>query len=129
VKKVSDEIKLSTYSRFNTSAGPIYFYSLKLLETSIGVNISRLPVSIRILLENVLHNFDDRTVTVENVQALANWNSNKAEYTEIPFKPARVILQDFTGVPCVVDLAAMRSVVSKMGGDPDRINPIVPVDL
>jgi len=129
VKKVSDEIKLSTYSRFNTSAGPIYFYSLKLLENSIGVNISRLPVSIRILLENVLRNFDDRTVTVENIRALANWNSNKAEYTEIPFKPARVILQDFTGVPCVVDLAAMRSVVSKMGGDPDRINPIVPVDL
>ena len=120
---------LNTYSTFKTSSGTIDFYSLMLLEKELGVDTSRLPVSIRILLENVLRNFDDNIVTLENIRSLAFWNPEKPENSEIPFKPSRVILQDFTGVPCVVDLAAMRSIVSKMGGDPKRINPIVPVDL
>ena len=104
-------------------------YSLAKLEERYGVSISRLPFSIRILLENVLRNFDGETVTEQHVESLANWDPSNTEAKEIPYNPARVILQDFTGVPCVVDLAAMRSVVEKKGGDPSLVNPIVPVDL
>ena len=104
-------------------------YSLEKLEERYGVSISRLPFSIRILLENVLRNFDGETVTEQHVESLANWDPSNTEAKEIPYNPARVILQDFTGVPCVVDLAAMRSVVEKKGGDPSLVNPIVPVDL
>ncbi len=104
-------------------------YSLAKLEERYGVSISRLPFSIRVLLENVLRNFDGETVTEQHVESLANWDPSNTEAKEIPYNPARVILQDFTGVPCVVDLAAMRSVVEKKGGDPSLVNPIVPVDL
>ncbi len=104
-------------------------YSLAKLESRYGASISRLPFSIRILLENVLRNLDGKTVTERHVESLANWDPSNAEAREIPYNPARVILQDFTGVPCVVDLAAMRSVVEKKGGDPSLVNPIVPVDL
>lgn len=104
-------------------------YSLAKLESRYGASISRLPFSIRILLENVLRNLDGETVTERHVESLANWDPSNAEAREIPYNPARVILQDFTGVPCVVDLAAMRSVVEKKGGDPSLVNPIVPVDL
>ena len=104
-------------------------YSLAKLESRYGASISRLPFSIRILLENVLRNLDGETVTEQHVESLANWDPSNAEAKEIPYNPARVILQDFTGVPCVVDLAAMRSVVEKKGGDSSLVNPIVPVDL
>ncbi|MXZ12760.1 MAG: aconitate hydratase AcnA [Candidatus Dadabacteria bacterium] len=104
-------------------------YSLTKLESRYGASISKLPFSIRILLENVLRNFDGETVTEQHVESLVNWDPSNAEAKEIPYNPARVILQDFTGVPCVVDLAAMRSVVEKKGGDPSLVNPIVPVDL
>lgn len=104
-------------------------YSLEKLESRYGVSVSRLPFSIRILLENALRNLDGETVTEQHVEALAKWDPSNAEAREIPYNPARVILQDFTGVPCVVDLAAMRSVVEKKGGDPSLVNPIVPVDL
>ncbi|MCY4263025.1 MAG: aconitate hydratase AcnA [Candidatus Dadabacteria bacterium] len=104
-------------------------YSLAELESHYGVSISKLPFSIRILLENVLRNLDGKTVTEQHVESLAKWDPSNAEPKEIPYKPARVILQDFTGVPCVVDLAAMRSVVEKKGADPSLVNPIVPVDL
>ena len=104
-------------------------YSLTKLESRYGASISKLPFSIRILLENVLRNFDGETVTEQHVESLVNWDPSNAEAREIPYNPARVILQDFTGVPCVVDLAAMRSVVEKKGGDPSLVNPIVPVDL
>ena len=104
-------------------------YSLEKLESRYGVSVSRLPFSIRILLENVLRNLDGETVTERHVESLAKWDPSNAEAREIPYNPARVILQDFTGVPCVVDLAAMRSVVEKKGGDPSLVNPIVPVDL
>ena len=95
---------------------------------SLGVNIDALPYSIRILLENALRNCDDFEVTEKDVLNIASW---KPGFTpmEIPFKPARVILQDFTGVPCVVDLAAMRNAMNRLGGNPDKINPLVPVDL
>ncbi len=104
-------------------------YSLAKLESRYGASVSKLPFSIRILLENVLRNFDGKTVTEQHVESLVNWNPSNKEAREIPYNPARVILQDFTGVPCVVDLAAMRSVVEKKGGDPSLVNPIVPVDL
>jgi aconitate hydratase len=105
------------------------FYSLPALEKQLGVNISRLPVSIRIVLESVLRNCDGNKVTEEHVRQLANWAPNASRTEEIPFVVARVVLQDFTGVPLLADLAAMRGVASKMGIKPKNIEPLVPVDL
>ncbi|RJG05861.1 aconitate hydratase AcnA [Noviherbaspirillum cavernae] len=105
------------------------FYSLPALEKKLGVNISRLPVSIRIVLESVLRNCDGKKVTEEHVKQLANWGPTTARVDEIPFVVARVVLQDFTGVPLLADLAAMRGVASKMGKKPKNIEPLVPVDL
>ncbi|WP_129633450.1 aconitate hydratase AcnA [Candidatus Oscillochloris fontis] len=94
-----------------------------------GVNLSRLPFSLRILLENLLRTENGRTVTADDVLALANWQPKAEPDKEVAFTPARVILQDFTGVPCVVDLAAMRDAMAAMGGDPSLINPLQPVEL
>ena len=105
------------------------FYSLPALEKALGVNISRLPVSIRIVLEAVLRNCDGKKVTEEHVKQLANWKPTASRVDEIPFVVARVVLQDFTGVPLLADLAAMRGVASKMGKKPKNIEPLVPVDL
>jgi aconitate hydratase len=105
------------------------FYSLPALEKQLGVNISRLPVSIRIVLESVLRNCDGKKVTEEHVKQLANWKPTAARVDEIPFVVARVVLQDFTGVPLLADLAAMRNVASKLGKKPKNIEPLVPVDL
>jgi aconitate hydratase len=121
--------KLNALSTLKTPSGEVKYYSLKTIEKDQGVDLSRLPVSIRILLENVIRNYDGVVVNDIHVKALANWNPSNKGSQEIPYNPARVILQDFTGVPCVVDLAAMRSVVNNLGGNPDQINPIVPVDL
>ena len=104
------------------------YYSLSDLETKFG-GISKLPVSIKVLLEAAIRQFDGRAITEEHVAQIANWASNKDNNKEIPFIPARIVLQDFTGVPVVVDLAAMRDTVKKKGGDPKKINPLVPVDL
>jgi aconitate hydratase len=92
-------------------------------------NIQRLPYSIRVLLESALRNCDGEIVTEDDVRALASWSKDDVGTREIPFCPARVLMQDFTGVPAVVDLAALRSAMSAMGGDPTRINPLIPVDL
>src|SRR3990167_3419318 len=105
------------------------FYSLPALEKKLGVKIPRLPVSIRIVLESVLRNCDGKKVTEEHVRQLANWKPNAARSDEIPFVLARIVLQDFTGVPLLCDLAAMRGVAQKMGKDPKVIEPLVPVDL
>jgi aconitate hydratase len=105
------------------------YYRLQTLEEKGLANIERLPFSIKILLEAVLRNVDDRTVLQEDVVNLAKWTPSAQTRPELPFKPARVILQDFTGVPAVVDLAALRSAMARLGGDPKRINPLVPVDL
>ena len=105
------------------------FYSLPALGKSLGVDVSRLPVSIRIVLESVLRNCDGKKVTEEHVKQLANWSPKAARTDEIPFVVARVVLQDFTGVPLLADLAAMRGVASKMGKNPKNIEPLVPVDL
>lgn len=106
-----------------------YFYSLPALGKALGVDISRLPVSIRVVLESVLRNCDGKKVTEEHVRELANWQANAVRTSEIPFIVARVVLQDFTGVPLLADLAAMRSVAAALGKDPKRIEPLVPVDL
>ena len=114
---------------FESGEGKSALYSLeKLQKDGIGP-VDSLPFSIRILLEQALRNVDDFQVRPEDVTALANWNANKKSSKEIPFKPTRVILQDFTGVPAVVDLASLRSAMVAMNGDPSVINPRVPVDL
>ncbi|MGC4005996.1 MAG: aconitate hydratase AcnA [Pirellulales bacterium] len=117
------------YDEFDTGHGKLGIYRLNALqEAGIG-QIDRLPYSIRVLLESLLRNCDGYEVTMDDVKNLAQWNAAKPAEVEIPFKPARVVLQDFTGVPCVVDLAAMRSAMEKLGGDPKKINPLIPVDL
>jgi aconitate hydratase len=105
------------------------FYSLPQLGKSLGVKVERLPLSIRIVLESVLRNCDGKKVTEEHVRQLANWKPNATRTDEIPFVLARIVLQDFTGVPLLCDLAAMRGVAQKMGKDPKVIEPLVPVDL
>jgi len=113
----------------NTSAGSVRYYRLrKLVEDGIG-DIETLPFSIRVLLEACLRNVDNFVVTADDVNNLANWNAAKPAEIEVPFKPGRVVLQDFTGVPAIVDLAALRSAMVRMGGDPKKINPLVPCDL
>ena len=103
-------------------------FSLKALEAA-GHNVARLPLSLRVLLENLLRHEDGRKVTKTDIENLINWDSKADPATEIAFTPARVVMQDFTGVPCIVDLAAMRDAIEKLGGDPSKINPQVPVDL
>jgi len=106
-----------------------FFYSLPKLGKALGTDISRLPVSIRIVLESVLRNCDGKKVSEHHVKQLANWAPNEKRTTEIPFVVARVVLQDFTGVPLLADLAAMRDVAKEMGKSPKAIEPLVPVDL
>ncbi len=116
-------------STFKSPTGPVGYYNLNRLE-ELGIGkVSRLPFSIRILLEAALRNCDGYVVTKEDVESLAKWNAAKPAEVEIPFMPARVVLQDFTGVPAIVDLAAMRVGMKAMGGDPKKINPLIPVDL
>ena len=116
-------------STFDTGRGEAVIYRLDSLAKAGIADVSRLPVSLRVLLENLLRNFDGRLVTEEQIVALASWKPNSVPDQEIAFMPARVVLQDFTGVPAVVDLAAMRSAVARRGGDPRSINPVVPADL
>jgi aconitate hydratase len=119
-----------TLQDFTISAGRQgKFYSLPCLQECLGLDLSRLPVSIRIVLESVLRNCDGKKVTDEHVRQLARWAPSAERTEEIPFVVARVVLQDFTGVPLLADLAAMRSVAHKMGLNPKHIEPLVPVDL
>src|SRR5690349_20770196 len=105
------------------------YFSLPAAEKSGLKGISRLPFSLKVLLENLLRNEDGRSVTKEDIHAVAQWLKNRTSDREIAFRPARVLMQDFTGVPAVVDLAAMRDAMEHLGGDPKKINPLVPVDL
>jgi len=117
-------------ARFETGSGAAFLYRLDALEKAgLAPTLGRLPFSIKVLLEAVLRNLDGELVTEADVRNLAAWNAPKPMDVELPYMPARVILQDFTGVPAVVDLAAMRSAVKRLGGDARRINPLVPVDL
>jgi aconitate hydratase len=105
------------------------YFSLPIAEKNGLKGISRLPFSMKVLLENLLRNEDGRTVTKDDIKAVADWLKTKSSDREIAFRPARVLMQDFTGVPAVVDLAAMRDAMKALGGDPKKINPLVPVDL
>src|SRR2546429_5902281 len=125
---MKDEFK--TLQKFKAGrAGEAFLCSLPALEAEGIGQISRLPISIRIVLEAVLRNCDGKKVRRKDVDVLANWNAKKPANEEIPFVVARIVLQDFTGVPLVVDLAAMRSAVQRLGRDPKIIEPLVPVDL
>ncbi len=103
-----------------------FYYSLAKLNDP---RVNRLPFSIRILLESAVRNADNFVIKPKDVESILDWEKTSTQSVEVPFRPARVILQDFTGVPCVVDLAAMRDAVKRLGGDPAKINPLVPVDL
>ena len=111
----------------NTKNGAFTYYSLPEMEKH-GFNIKKMPFSIRILLENALRNFDDFAITRENIETLLNWKPEASD-KDIPFKPARVLMQDFTGVPAVVDIASLRAEIARKGKNPDEINPLIPVDL
>jgi aconitate hydratase len=117
------------HAKLSSKAGDVSIFRLnKLQESGVG-DLAKLPFSIKVLLESCLRNTDNFEVSEEDVKRLANWKPEQRSAVELPFKPARVILQDFTGVPCVVDLAAMRAAMKRAGGDPQKINPLVPVDL
>jgi aconitate hydratase len=121
---------LKTRSTLNVAGREVAYYSLKKAASHIG-DVSRLPFSMKVLLENLLR-FEDGgfTVSTADIQAVSDWQKNpSASDNEIQYRPARVLLQDFTGVPCVVDLAAMRDAIAKLGGDTSKINPLVPVNL
>src|SRR5438067_4420908 len=120
----------NTLQTFETGAGTTgQYYALPQLEKEGIGPIARLPVSLRIVLESVLRNFDEKKIREEDVRTLANWGANSPRTEEIPFIVARIVLQDFTGVPLLVDLAAMRSAVARLGRNPKMIEPLVPVDL
>jgi len=120
---------LGTRSTLNVGGKEYAYYSLAKAAETVG-DVSRLPFSMKVLLENLLR-FEDGafTVSVGDIQALADWQKNPVTGAEIQYRPARVLMQDFTGVPCVVDLAAMRDAIAKLGGDTSKINPLVPVHL
>ncbi|MEK6237010.1 MAG: aconitate hydratase AcnA, partial [Planctomycetales bacterium] len=120
---------LGTRDLLTTAHGDVGIYRLTRLADQISLDLSKLPYSIRLLLEAAVRNCDGYTVTEQDVRNIAGWNAQAPTQVEIPFKPARVVLQDFTGVPALVDLAAMRSAMGRLGGDPKRINPLIPVDL
>src|ERR1700755_393778 len=125
---MNDEFK--TLKKFDAGKGREgLFFSLPTLEEQDIGKISRLPVSIRIVLESVLRNCDGKKVRRKDVESLAKWNAKSPANEEISFVVARIVLQDFTGVPLIVDLAAMRSAVARLGRDPKIIEPLVPVDL
>ncbi|KGP73486.1 aconitate hydratase AcnA [Pontibacillus yanchengensis] len=115
--------------QFELNGKTYNYYKLKTLEDAGYGKISRLPYSIRVLLESVLRQQDGEVIQREHIEKLAKWGSKDAESVDVPFKPSRVILQDFTGVPAVVDLASLRKAMVDMGGSPEKINPEVPVDL
>src|SRR5512146_466464 len=126
---------MATAHAFNTlrelphSGGKLSFHSLPALAAAGFPNLRRLPVSLRLVLESLLRNCDGRRVTEAAVRGLASWQPNAPRTEEIPFVVARIVLQDFTGVPLLVDLAAMRTAVQRLGKNPKVIEPLVPVDL
>ncbi|MFN4242796.1 MAG: aconitate hydratase AcnA [Tepidisphaerales bacterium] len=126
---MSQKDPFGSLATLETRSGPVKYHRLSaLVQRGIGA-VEKLPFSIKVLLESLLRNVDGFVVTEEDVVRLASYNAARPGTAEVPFKVARVILQDFTGVPCVVDLAAMRAAVKRAGGDPQKINPLVPVDL
>lgn len=126
---MNSNLQQSSKQTFELNGKTYTFYSLKSLEELGLGEISKLPYSIRVLLESVLRQFDGRVITEDHIKHLAKWSKKNDPNAEVPFKPSRVILQDFTGVPAVVDLASLRKAMDDVGGDVTKINPEVPVDL
>ena len=118
-----------TRSRINIGGRDYTYYDINKLCGQLGVDAQALPVSIRLLLENMLRNEDGRNVSRSHIESLGKWSGGTEARSEVPFLPARVLMQDFTGVPAVVDLAAMRDALARLGGDPKKINPRIPVHL
>ena len=116
-------------AEIETASGKVILFRLEKLAEAGMANIETFPFSIRVLLESLLRNEDGHEVTCEDIERLASYRPDNPLVTELPFKPARVLLQDFTGVPALVDLAALRSAMARIGGDPEKINPLIPVDL
>lgn len=127
---MSKQDPFATKSQLQVGDKSYRYYSLKKLQEQGFANVAKLPFSIKVLLEAAIRNLDGRAVTEEHVKQIANWADHKgSDKKEIPFVPGRIVLQDFTGVPVVVDLAAMRDTVAKAGKDANKINPLAPVDL
>lgn len=120
---------LKTHRSLDVNGTSYDYFSIAAAAEALGVDFSRLPFTLKVLLENLLRHEDGSTVTVDDVKALAEWLENRTSDHEIAYRPARVLMQDFTGVPAVVDLAAMRAAMVAMGEDPEKINPLAPVDL
>ncbi|WP_343206504.1 aconitate hydratase AcnA [Bacillus sp. B15-48] len=128
-KQLTDLDVFKARSSFESNGKRYNYYRLAALEEAGVGNVSKLPYSIKVLLESVLRQQDGRVITKEHVENLAKWGTSEVKEVDVPFKPSRVILQDFTGVPAVVDLASLRKAMADLGGDPDKINPEKPVDL
>lgn len=125
---MSSKDSLKTRQTLSVNQQNYSYFSLKEAQKTLG-DISRLPISLKVVLENLLRFEDGQTVTKNDIEALAGWLKHKKSDHEIAFRPARVLMQDFTGVPAIVDLAAMRDAMNKLGGNPTKINPLTPVDL
>ncbi len=119
----------STRARLDAGKNTATYFSLPRLAAQVGTDFSKLPLSIRILIENLLRNEDGKFISSAHIEALSRWSPDPDKTGEIPYMPARVLMQDFTGVPAVVDLAAMRDALARLGGDPEKINPRIPVHL
>ncbi|WAA13468.1 aconitate hydratase AcnA [Fervidibacillus halotolerans] len=126
---MTENVLYDARQSFELNGKTYHYFRLKSIEDAGVANISKLPYSIKVLLESVLRQVDGRSIKKEHVESLAKWGTPEVKGAEVPFKPSRVILQDFTGVPAVVDLASLRKAMADMGGDPDKINPEIPVDL
>ena len=121
--------QLNTRSQLDVNGKSYDYFSIKKAADALGADFSELPYSMKVILENLLRFEDNHTVFVDDIKAIADWAKNQTANREIAYRPARVLMQDFTGVPAVVDLAAMRDAVKNLGGDPQKINPLSPVDL
>jgi aconitate hydratase len=126
--KLTGQDSLNTRSKLSAGGRDYTYFSLPKAAETLG-DIARLPVSLKILLENILRFEDGTSYTVEDAKSIAGWLAEASSQKEVPFRPARILMQDFTGVPAVVDLAAMRDGMLRLGGDPQKVNPLVPVDL
>ena len=126
---MASQNSFNTRTRLTAGGATVDIFSLPALEKAGFPGVARLPFSLKILLENLLRHEDGRFVDADDIEALARWDVDVAAQKEIAFTPARVLLQDFTGVPAVVDLAAMRDGIARLGGDPNKVNPLQPVEL
>ena len=126
---ITGQDTLNTRRTLNVGGKEFEYFSFKAAEDAGLGDISKLPHTLKVLLENLLRYEDGRTVTVDDIKAMVGWLKEKKSTQEIAYRPARVLMQDFTGVPAVVDLAAMRDAMAAMGGDPDKINPLSTCNL